>query len=166
MSRVMWTRLSFGKHKGKILPQIILTDPDWFYWASAVNPIFWGRPGQEAANLAAKAARIKIPKRNPKNWAVEYVFDRDGRFERWDIVKADSWMHRGWDYRERSAHLDLLIVAERKTYDKSGNKKLLRGFRRRYFGNTAARMTERRCEAFFDNDDNFVLPRDGSLRTR
>jgi hypothetical protein len=154
----MWTRLGFGKHKGKILPQVLLTDPDWFHWAVIENAIFWGPLEQEAADLVAKAAEIRIPKRNPKNWSVEYVFDRDGRFEGWDIVKADSRMHRGSDYRERSDHLDLFIVAERKTYDKGGNKKLLRGFRRRYFGNAAARMTERRCEAFFDNDENFVLP--------
>jgi hypothetical protein len=158
----MWTRLPFGKHKGKILPQVLLTDPDWFYWATVVNLIFWGRLGQEAADLAAKAARIKIPKRNPKKWNVEYVFDRDNRFERWDIVEANSWMHCGSDYRERSDHLDLLIVAARKTYAKGGNKKLLRGFRRCYFGSAAARMTERRCEAFFDNDKNFALSCDAA----
>src|ERR1700719_2286342 len=159
----MWTRLRFGKHIGKTLPQVLLTDPDWFYWATVVQTIFWGRLGQEAADLAAKAARIKIPKPNPAKWAIEYVFDRDGRFERWDIVKADSWMHRGSDYRERSDHLDLFIVAERRTYDKGGNKKLLRGFRGCYFGSATARMTERRCEAFFNNDKNFVLSHDGSL---
>jgi hypothetical protein len=156
----MWTRLPFGKHRGKTLPQVLLTDPDWFYWAAVQNTIFWGPLAQEAADLAAKAARLKIPKRNRKKWAVEYVFDRDGRFERWDIVKADSWMHRGSGYRERSDCLDLFTVAERKTYDKGGNKKLIRGFRRLYFGSASARMTERRCEAFFDNDDNFVSPDD------
>jgi hypothetical protein len=150
--------LSFGKYKGRTLPQILLTDPDWFHWAAVENSIFWGPLAQEAIDLLAKAARIKIPRRNRKKWAVEYVFDRDGRFERWDIVKADSWMHRGCDYRERSDHLDLFIVAARKTYDKGGNKKLLRGFRRRFFGSATARMTERRCEAFFDSDENFVLP--------
>jgi hypothetical protein len=156
----MWTRLRFGKHIGKTLPQVLLTDPDWFYWAAVANTIFRGRLRHEAADLAAKAARIEIPKANPRNWVVEYVFDRDGRFERWEIVKADSWMHRGSNYRERSDYLDLFIVAARKTYDKGGNKKLLRGFRRCYFGSGTARMTERRCEAFFDGDGNFVLSRD------
>jgi hypothetical protein len=156
----MATRLPFGKHIGQTLPQVLLTDPDWFYWAAVEKAIFWGPLGQEAADLVAKAARIKIPKRNPMKWSVEYIFDRDGRFERWEIVKADSWMHRGSDYRERSDYLDLFIVATQKAYDKGGNKKLLRGFRRWYFGSATARMTERRCEAFFDNDGNFVLPRD------
>jgi len=83
-----------------------------------------------------------------------------------DVVKADSWMHRGSDYRERSDHLDLFTVAERKTYDKGGNKKLLRGFRRCYFGSATARMTERRCEAFFNNNENFVLPTRGHAKGR
>jgi hypothetical protein len=29
----MWTIVDFSKHKGKSLPQIILHDPDWFFWA-------------------------------------------------------------------------------------------------------------------------------------
>jgi hypothetical protein len=110
----MWMRLPFGKHSGKTLPQVLLTDPDWFYWAAVKSGFLWGPLEQEAAELLAKAARIKIPKRHPRNWAVEYVFDRDGRFEGWDIVKADSWMHRGSDYRERSDYLDLFIVAAQK----------------------------------------------------
>src|SRR5580658_8082935 len=78
-SIIMWTQLPFGKHSGKILPQVLLTDPDWLYWAAVEKAIFWGPLQQEAADLAAKAARIKIPRRDPKSWAVEYIFDGEGR---------------------------------------------------------------------------------------
>ncbi len=32
-----WTELPFGKHKGKTLPQVVFSDPDWFYWAVEKN---------------------------------------------------------------------------------------------------------------------------------
>lgn len=57
----MWTRLPFGKYIGETLPQVLLTDPDWFYWAAVKSAIFWGPLESEATDLAAKAARIKIP---------------------------------------------------------------------------------------------------------
>ena len=27
-----WTKLNFGKHEGKTLPQIMFIDADWFFW--------------------------------------------------------------------------------------------------------------------------------------
>ena len=37
-----WTTLNFGKHAGLSLPQIILCDADWFFWALNKG-VFWGR---------------------------------------------------------------------------------------------------------------------------
>jgi hypothetical protein len=31
-----WLQLRFGKHEGKTLPQIVLSDPDYFFWAVSV----------------------------------------------------------------------------------------------------------------------------------
>jgi hypothetical protein len=28
----MWSKLYFGKHVGKSLPQILFYDPDYFFW--------------------------------------------------------------------------------------------------------------------------------------
>jgi hypothetical protein len=77
----MWTRLNFGKHSGRTLPQVVLSDPNWFFWAVS-NGVFDGRLKFEAeANvLEGRARNIRIPKRHPKEWAVEYRWDRDGRF--------------------------------------------------------------------------------------
>ena len=30
-------KVDFGKHKGKTLPQILCSDPDWFFWAMENN---------------------------------------------------------------------------------------------------------------------------------
>jgi hypothetical protein len=52
-----WTVISFGKHRGKTLPQIILDDPLWFFW---VLPKLYGRLKIEADDVARKASKIKI----------------------------------------------------------------------------------------------------------
>ena len=39
-----WTTLTFGKHDGKTLPEIIIKDADWFFWAIA-NRRLQGRAG-------------------------------------------------------------------------------------------------------------------------
>jgi hypothetical protein len=57
-----WTTLNLGKHAGLSLPQIILTDADWFFWAFN-NGVFWGNVATEAEDPAAKAKAIKIPER-------------------------------------------------------------------------------------------------------
>jgi hypothetical protein len=63
-----WTEVPFGKHEGKTLPQILVSDPDWFFW---MRPKFYGRLGDEARDLARKATAIKIPGPNGKK-VVEY----------------------------------------------------------------------------------------------
>jgi hypothetical protein len=64
-----WTTLSFGRHEGKTLPQIIFDDPDWFFW---VLPGLYGPLKTEADDLARKASKIKIPRKNLSKWCVEY----------------------------------------------------------------------------------------------
>jgi len=53
-SKVMrWTTVSFGRYKGKTLPEIIVRDLDWFFWAL---PKLYGKLADEAQELARKAA--------------------------------------------------------------------------------------------------------------
>jgi hypothetical protein len=60
-----WTTVPFGQHIAKTLPQIILSDPNWFFWAAK---IFYGPLATEAEGLVTLARNIKIPKPNPKKW--------------------------------------------------------------------------------------------------
>jgi hypothetical protein len=55
-----WSTLAFGKHKGKTLPQIVFTDPDWFFWAIEEN-VFKGPLRREAERIDARARAIRIP---------------------------------------------------------------------------------------------------------
>src|ERR1019366_702778 len=86
---IMWTTLNFGKHAGQTLPQVVLSDPNWFFWVVSKR-VFDGRPEfeAEADALESRARNIRIPKRHPKEWAVEYRWDRDDRFLGFHFVEA------------------------------------------------------------------------------
>jgi hypothetical protein len=145
-----WTTLNFGTHKGKSLPQIIVLDPDWFFWAVA-RSVFTGTLVAEAEDLAEKATAIKIPKRHSNRWRVEYRYEDTGSFLGFELVRRDA--HCG-HHATRLPHLDLSCVRRGKAYDKKGGRNLLRDFRRYCLGKKSA--TKRRCEKFFSNSKNFV----------
>jgi hypothetical protein len=145
-----WTTLNFGTHEGKSLPQIVISDPDWFFWAVA-RGVFEGRLAAEAEDLVKKATAIKIPKPHSKRWRVEYRYEDKGKFLGFEFVKAKSHFRH---HATRQPHLDLSCVRRGKAYDKKGCRNLLRDFRRRYFGKRSA--TKRRCEKFFSKSKNFV----------
>ena len=144
-----WTAISFGKHRGKTLPQIILDDPLWFFW---VLPKLYGRLKIEADDVARKASKIGIPRKNPRKWLVEFRFAHGKRFCGFDIVRADSFMEPKWSIR--LPYLDLRLPRSYKAYDKQGYKNLIRDFRKLYFHDR--NLTKKRCEVFFDNGDNFL----------
>jgi hypothetical protein len=72
-----WSVVTFGKHKGKTLPQIIMRDPGWFFW---ILPKLYGKLAKEAEKLDRKARAIEIPKVKGKDMEVEYWSDIDNRF--------------------------------------------------------------------------------------
>jgi hypothetical protein len=136
-------------HRGKTLPQIILDDPDWFFW---ILPELYGPLKIEAEDLARKASKVRIPRRSPRNWCVEYRVEQPGRFWGFDIVRADSFTNSKWSIR--LPYLDLSLPRSYKAYDKRGYRNLIRDFRRLYFDDR--NLTKNRCEVFFDNADNFL----------
>ncbi len=150
--------ITFGKrHRGERLVQVILRDPDWFFWAIEENA-FDRDPGllPEAQVLAYKAMNIRIPKPNPQDWCIRYVIDRRGRFERFDIVEV---MSKDWDNASQmvlSDRLDLSFPRQLKQYDKLGCALLLKSFKHHFLGSKDARLTREWCEAFFSDNDNFV----------
>lgn len=100
-----WSPLRFGKHEGKTLPQIILSDPSWFYWAFG-NSIFRDTLDEQASEIAASASVIKIPKKDPENWRVHYKFSPDWEFLDFCIIDAKTAASISAN-SAISAHLDL-----------------------------------------------------------
>jgi hypothetical protein len=69
-----WSPVPFGKYRSKTLPEIILQDPDWFFWMLSK---LYGKIGEEAQELARRARSIQIPKRGRERREVEYEFDTE-----------------------------------------------------------------------------------------
>jgi hypothetical protein len=67
---MIWTTIPFGKHQGKTLPQIVIDDPDWFFW---ILPRLYGRLKIEADDLARKASKIKTPRKTLANGSLNFV---------------------------------------------------------------------------------------------
>jgi len=151
-STLDWTPLKFGKHEGKTLPQIVLNDPDWFFWALAVG-IFHEPQDYEAHLIGCRARSIIIPKPDPENWRVEYYFSLDDKFSGFSIVKAEiAGIESG--KCQISSHLDLSYPRQSRPYDKLGNKMMLKSFKHYYFG--GSNLTKEKCENFFYRRENFV----------
>lgn len=149
-----WRPLTFGKHKGKTIPQILLDDPDWFFYA-VENEIFRGHPLFEA-NIALRRSKKIILKGRPRgSYAFEWTFDQDGRFCSLDVIDPGRYWHVGSSRRMRTNSIDLSELYNRNAYDKRGYKRLLKDMRRILFGDKVRRLTRERCDAFFSVPDNF-----------
>jgi hypothetical protein len=144
----MWTKVNFGKHFGKTLPQVILSDPNYFFWAAN---ILYGPLATEAKILERRARNIEIQKPKPKLWEVEYRWDRDNRFLGIGIVKADSHVHPLFG---RLPHLDLAYIRRGNVHDQRDGRKLICDFRNIYCA--GLNLTKQRCEAFFEDEQNFT----------
>ena len=155
MSR--WGIVNFGEHKGKTLLQILCNDPGWFFLAyrnSTIKP----RLGLVAKELYDKATHIKIPNNDDGRLMVEYLKDKDtGKFLRFDVVHSDDGDDEESSRIFRKKYIDMSVPSSSGKRDIRGNKLFLRCLRYHLFGNESARLTERRCEEFFEDSRNFDL---------
>jgi hypothetical protein len=144
--------MPFGKYQGLTLPQILFADPDYFFWLKGVLK---GALASEINELARKACRVRIPKEPAEAFIVEYIFEPEGQFVCFRIVRKDRERYPGSHIIHRATHLDFSYLRSQKEYGKVGYKRFLRCFRKSFFGNESAHMTKNRCEEFF-NGDNFL----------
>jgi hypothetical protein len=146
---MQWTVVPFGKYEGKTLPEIIVRDLDWFFWAL---PKLYGKLADEAQTLARKARAIRVPKSDKGKLEVEYRYELGGRFCGFSFVEADNPNYTRWT--TRLPYLDL-TRALRGKYDKRAGRIMIQDFRIHYFGKHK-RLTKDRCEKFFSNDRKFI----------
>ncbi len=151
-----WTELSFGKHEGKTLPQVLFADPDWFFWAFEEGVLQKNGFKAEADALHRKATRIRIPPTGPEELVAEYLVHVGGKFGALDIVPRSRPLHEGSSPAFRSDFIDLSVPRRIAKYDKRGCKMLVDSVKFHLFGNAKTKMTRQRCEAFFDDASNFV----------
>ena len=152
-----WSELRFGKHKGKSLPQVLFSDPDWFFWAYE-KKVFHDRLKTEADRIHARATHIRIPDKGDENRVAEYaVHPNQGKFAGMELVPASRPPHKGSTPTFRSKVIDMSIPRRLAPYDKLGCRLLVRSIKFHVFGDEKARMTKERCEVFFDDTSRFAL---------
>lgn len=109
-----WSTVPFGKYQGKTLPQVILHDPDYFYWCVG-NRIFESPALKEqAAEIADKASRIKSPKPDPENWRIKYLLHSDGKFLDFYIVPTTEVKEEQDRFYLRNAWIYSFLVGQRR----------------------------------------------------
>ena len=150
--RRVWRPMPFGKYEGRTLPQVLLKDPDYFFWLLREGALK-GALAIQAKRLAKKACRIRIPREPAEAFVVDYFFNSENQFSCFSIIPKDAYQSPHVVYRLN--HIDFSIIRNHKEYAKGEYKRFLRDFRRVFFGDKSARMTKERCEEFFDGD-NFV----------
>ena len=154
-----WTKLEFGKHRGRTLPQVMFSDADWFFWLHA-NPLPTNNNvrGSEFEEIYRKSRSIKVPQKGDENMVAEYIIDpRNHNFRGLDLVPASRPQHQGYSQTFRLPVINMAKVREIATYDKAGYHRLIGDLKLCLFGSRRVRMTKQRCEAFFDDDANFAL---------
>lgn len=151
----MWSEVDFGKYgdKGLTLPQVLIKDPDWFFWA-VEKKAFKGPLAAQAAKLARRARGINLPSDKAESHCVQYMFTPQGKFAGFNLIPKTQPPHVGSSSEYREDVLNLAFPRVVKGYDKLGNKLLLKTFKHYWFGGKA--FTKAKVEAFFDNPDNFV----------
>lgn len=155
-----WTVLDFGKHKGKTFPQVMFTDPNWFFWAHE-NQIFKdrGRLRIEANEVFHKSTKIKIPQKEGEETLVaEYgIHPLSNNSVGFELVEQSRQPHQGSTKVFRRSVIDLSIPRQIEGYDKMGYKIFIANIKYYLFGDTKTKMTKKKCEEYYSTGSNFEL---------
>lgn len=151
-----WTTLPFGKYMGKTLPQVLFTDPDWFFWAMEEKAFKSAGLKREAALLDRRARRIRIPQETGEDLVVEYfIHPQAMEFSGMQLVPRTRPLHQGSSPTRRGDVIDMSMPRRIAPYDKLGGKLLVSDLKHLLFGSKRHVMTRQRAEAFFDEARNF-----------
>ena len=152
-----WNELRFGKHQGKTLPHIVFIDPCWFMWAYMDERIFnksWKPICEQADYVYERSRKIKIPN-NPNGTKVVYYYYHMYGFVN-DFALSDASDDLS-DLKLDNHTIDLSLPHLTGPVDVRVIRPFIRSLKRYLFGSEKVRLTRRRCERFFEDDDNFVL---------
>jgi hypothetical protein len=158
-----WIPLNFGKHINKTLPQVVWSDPDWFFWAYEEGVL--NRPPalqHQADDVYRRATSIRIPQTGTEELVAEYAACLSlggplGKYAGVQVVPKSQPAHNGYTRTFRLPVFNLAVPRIIHPYDKSGGRQLVKSLKPYLFGDPERRLTRQVCEEFFENDDNFVL---------
>lgn len=162
----MTVSIRFGKHEGKTMEWLFFNNPGYCYWMENKgihqdSNKFNACERRELERLFRRANHLKIPG--------ECIWCKQGK----SITRMAMIMHysggltdvgfdcddcnpggSGWIFTRPAFRTPDIF----RNYDKTGGKVLVRAIKYAYFGDSSYRMTPKRLEEFWDNDDHFVNP--------
>lgn len=165
-----WTIVNFGKHMGKTLPQIVLNDPNWFFWAMddvifekrlkfRQNKLTNKKIDKESKEIYEKARKILIRKKYPEERVVEYLIHPNrgklSHVKNLKIVKSTRPRPADPPKTFRRKYFDLSIPRIIGRIYKDGEGIMWKSLIFHIFGDPDIKLTKKRCEKFFDDDNNF-----------
>ena len=150
----MWNVVDFGKWKGKgkTLPQILVADPDWFFWALD-NGAFKGPLAVQAETLAHRARAIRLPPALAGTHCVRHWLSFDGKYYGFELIEATQGPHHGSSSEARFPFLNMEFPRKVQQYVKVGGKHMMKSFKQHWFGGRP--FTKAKVEAFFSDPANF-----------
>lgn len=153
---VDWAKLPDGDHRGKTLPQVVLSDPDFFFSVTTDHPRFSGIQMQ-ALIISARARNIAIPSVGGVKRVALYLMDsRDrNRFSEVILVPETQVLPPGFPRCERRNVLDLSVPRFLAPLDWDPGKKMLPLIRQLFFGG-AKRLARDDVHAFFNDTSKFL----------
>ena len=151
-----YMQLPFGKHKGKTLPQVMFTDPDWFFFFYEERRFRNPRLKEEAKEIYHKSRYIIIPSPNGSKLVAEYTFlPYNGGFTGLELVPKSRLPHEGSSITFRSNVIDFRVIYSSKGYAKSAYQRFIRNVKFYLFDTSKYIMTKERCEDFFSCESHF-----------
>ena len=160
--------VNIGKFKGenKSLAQIIFLDADWFFYQYERKAFdFNDQLLEEAEYIYFRARNIKIPKQDPSAWQIEYLtHPPSGNFAGFNVVSIYKPYHEGASKAYYMDRIDMYYPKTLKGYDKTGYKIFIRNLKIHIWESENNQITRKRCDDFFSDDANFILPIKSSKR--
>lgn len=149
-----WTTFSSGDYQNTTLPLLLFKDADYFFGAAEVGA-FDGLPSEEVRMIHSRATSVRIPSRFPDHIA-QYVIHRPtGSFQELNLIPIDDHRYQHALYREV---IDFRVPRQLKSRDRTGYRLFVKNLKFYLFEDESIKLSKQRCESFFSDDTNFVLP--------
>ncbi|MBF0555333.1 MAG: hypothetical protein HQK96_12395 [Nitrospirae bacterium] len=155
--KMEWSKLTFGKHYGKTLPQVMFIDPDWFFHLHNEGAfINRGVIEDEAETIYRRATSIQIPISDVDEYChiVYFQHPSTGKFNSMLLVRGIRSSRNGTS-EAISDVIDLSYPTRCSIYDKRGCKLMIRRVKSILFGAENYTMSKARCEDFFNDKSAF-----------
>lgn len=152
--------MPFGEHKGRVLPDLILHETNYFFWASDKGVLEEVFDTWELDRLSQRLRSIKVPLGQGPTVArvADYHYRRHGPLKEVIIRSASGPSSSHTQIVKTLTHLDIAFSRRRRKtrYHKNAFSPVIAAIYEEYFPHATGRITEAEAINFFTTRDNFL----------